>query len=337
MAMNTRWTVIGIFEDQDRAKHALSELQEAGFSNDQIGFVYRNGVSVVSSADIQAEENAGGFTSGIIGGILGAADALLTPVLGPSTANTIPTTMMPMAEQTIERLQSGSEHDMQREQVAVAEPLSDEGTQETVKMRRINPAQNGVGETAGTVSTMDTVDETPLETQKEIAGDAVENGVWDRPTASLAEIPAVVPEEPAIASSLGTPAETQEVVPVGRHVREEEATGAFTGGVVGGVLGAAVALLIPVLGPAFAGGILVTVFSAALGAMAGSFLGAFAAIGVPEEQARHYEEEFKAGRTIVTVKTEDRQQDALAILYRNGVHYANTHSLDAQNAHSTSA
>ena len=147
---NTRWTVIGIFEDQDRAKHALSELQEAGFSNDQIGFVYRGGVPVVSRTDVEAEENAGGFTSGIIGGILGAADALLTPVLGPSTANTIPTTMMPMAEQTIERLQTDDEHDVQHKQVAVAEPLDDDGTQETVKMRRLNPAQNGVGEPVGT-------------------------------------------------------------------------------------------------------------------------------------------------------------------------------------------
>ncbi len=328
MSMNIRWTVIGIFEDQDKAKLALGDLQEAGFSNDQIGFVYRDGVPVVNRADVEAEENAGGFTSGIIGGILGAADALLTPVLGPSTANTIPTTLMPMAEQTIERLQSDGEQDVrdvQHKQVAVAEPLDAEDTQETVKMRRLNPTQNGVRETADTVGTngaVDAVDETPLETQKEVADDAVENGVWDRPTASLKDTSVAVPEESTITASQGTLAVTQ-----------EEATGAFTGGVVGGVLGAAVALLIPVLGPAFAGGILVTVFSAALGAMAGSFLGAFAAIGVPEEQARHYEEEFRAGRTIVTVKTEDRQQEVLDILYRNGVHYANTHSLDA---HSTS-
>lgn len=319
MSMNTRWTVIGIFEEQDRAKQALSDLQEAGFSNDQIGFVYRGGVPVVSRTDVEAEENAGGFTSGIIGGILGAADALLTPVLGPSTANTIPTAMMPMAEQTIERLQSDGGHAEQSEQVAVAESLDDDGTQDTVKMRRLTPAHNGVGEPVGTVG------KTSSETREKAVGDAVENGVWDRPTELLAKA-AVVPEQSTVATSEGTPTAQQEVVTEGRHTREEEATGAFTGGVVGGVLGAAVALLIPVLGPAFAGGILVTVFSAALGAMAGGFLGAFAAIGVPEEQARHYEEEFRAGRTIVTVKTEDRQQDALDIFYRNGVHYANTHS-----------
>ena len=299
MSMNTHWTVIGIFEDQDKAKHALADLQEAGFSNDQIGFVYRDGVPVVSRTEIEAEEKAGGFTSGIVGGILGAADALLTPVLGPSTANTIPTAMMPMAEQTIERLQSDETHDVQNTQVAVDEPLEDESTQDTVKLRRINLTQNGLGEPTSIVDTaniVDTLGERSSETKEEVE----------------------------------TPTQTQEAVSGERHVREEEATGAFTGGVVGGVLGAAVALLIPVLGPAFAGGILVTVFSAALGAMAGGFLGAFAAIGVPEEHARHYEEEFNAGRTIVTVKTEDRQQDALDILYRNGVQYANTHSLDAR-------
>jgi outer membrane lipoprotein SlyB len=110
-----------------------------------------------------------------------------------------------------------------------------------------------------------------------------------------------------------------------KRLREEEATGAVTGGIVGGVLGAAVALLIPVIGPAFAGGILVAVFSAALGAVTGGFLGAFVTMGVPEEQARHYEEEFTAGRTIVTVKTDDDQQKALNIMYHNGARYANAH------------
>ncbi len=299
MSMNLPWTVIGIFEDQDNAKHALADLREAGFSNDQIGFVFRDGVPMVSRSEFEAEEKAGGFTSGIVGGMLGAADALLTPVLGPSTANTIPTAAMPIAEQTIQRLQSDNSHNEQPTPVAVADPLDDESTQDTVKLRRINLTQNALGEPTPTANT--DIDTLPINTVGEKSSETQE--------------------------TVETSAQTQE----GRHVREEEATGAFTGGVVGGVLGAAVALLIPVLGPAFAGGILVTVFSAALGAMAGGFLGAFAAIGVPEEQARHYEEEFKSGRTIVTVKTEDRQQDALDILHRNGVHYANTHSLDARN------
>jgi uncharacterized membrane protein len=111
----------------------------------------------------------------------------------------------------------------------------------------------------------------------------------------------------------------------GKRLIEEEATGAVTGGIVGGILGAAVALLIPVIGPAFAGGILVAIFSAALGAVTGGLLGALVTLGVPEEQARHYEEEFTAGRTIVTVKTEDQQQEVLDLMYRNGARYANAH------------
>ena len=38
-------------------------------------------------------------------------------------------------------------------------------------------------------------------------------------------------------------------------------------------------------------------------------------MGMPEEHARHYEHEFSSGRTIVTVKTHDRQQDAVNILH----------------------
>src|ERR1051326_5449393 len=105
MSLSQRWTVIGIFEEQSRAQQAIDELHQAGFNDDQIGFVYRNGEPTVSKADIEAEEETGAFKGGIIGGILGAADALLTPVLGPSVANTIPTTTMPFAEQTIERFQ----------------------------------------------------------------------------------------------------------------------------------------------------------------------------------------------------------------------------------------
>ncbi len=252
MSLSQRWTVIGIFEDQGQAQQVIDELQQAGFSDDQIGFVFREGEPVVSKADIEAEENTGAFKGGIVGGILGAADALLTPVLGPSVANTIPTATMPVAEQTIDRFQHAGVVDGQS------------------RVEREAPTD---------VDTEDT------QTLRSPQGD-------NR----------------------------------GKKLIEEEATGAVTGGIVGGVLGAAVALLIPVIGPAFAGGILVTVFSAALGAVTGGMLGALVTLGVPEELARHYEEEFKAGRTIVTVKTEDQQQEVLDIMYHYGARYANAHN-----------
>ena len=111
MPLSQRWTVIGIFEEQGQAKQAIDELRQAGFSDDQIGFVFREGEPAVSKADVEAEENTGAFKGGIVGGILGAADALLTPVLGPSVANTIPTATMPVAEQAIDRFQQAGTDD----------------------------------------------------------------------------------------------------------------------------------------------------------------------------------------------------------------------------------
>lgn len=307
MAVHLLWTVIGIFEDQGKAKQALDDLREAGFSDEQLGFVYRDGVPIVSRSEVEAEENTGAFKGGIVGGILGAADALLTPVLGPSVANTIPPTVMPVAEEAIERVQTGGETGGQsaRTENEHPESVNNETEQDTMKMPPIKLASADVVE-------QDTVKMSPV-------SPAMQDEIERTPTETLVGEQAVQEEQEA--------RETQETSPAAKRLYEEEATGALTGGVVGGVLGAAVALLIPVLGPAFAGGILLTVFSAALGAVTGGFLGAFIAMGVPEEQAHRYEQEFRAGRTIITVKTEDRQQDALDILYRNDASYANAHDI----------
>ena len=103
------------------------------------------------------------------------------------------------------------------------------------------------------------------------------------------------------------------------------AAGIVSGGVVGGILGAAAALLIPGFGPAIAGGILAaTLGGAAIGAAAGGIIGALTGLGVPEEEARYYQSEFEAGRTIVTVKAASRYQEALDILRTNGAYDAST-------------
>lgn len=97
------------------------------------------------------------------------------------------------------------------------------------------------------------------------------------------------------------------------------ATGAVEGGMLGGVLGAAAALLIPGFGPAIAGGILlVTVGAAGIGALAGSIIGTLVSIGVPEEEAHHYQRELEKGRTIVTVKAASGYDDAIAMMRSNG-------------------
>ncbi len=103
-------------------------------------------------------------------------------------------------------------------------------------------------------------------------------------------------------------------------------TGIVTGGVIGGVLGAAAALLLPGIGPVVAGGVLAAVFGGgAIGGAAGGFLGAFTGMGVPEEQAHYYEREIRAGRTILTVHTIERQQEVTDILSQNGAHDVQAH------------
>lgn len=108
------------------------------------------------------------------------------------------------------------------------------------------------------------------------------------------------------------------------HAEEGGAAGLVTGGVLGGVLGAgAVAAgLIPGVGPVITVGILAAALAggAAAGAVAGGLIGTLIGLGIPEEEAHFYQGEFEAGRTIVTVKTGPRYDEAVAILRRCGVY-----------------
>jgi uncharacterized membrane protein len=81
----------------------------------------------------------------------------------------------------------------------------------------------------------------------------------------------------------------------------------------------------PGLGPAIAGGILAAELGgAAIGLAAGGLLGALISMGIPEEEAHHYQKELEAGRTVITVKVQNGYADALQILRRNGASEATT-------------
>src|SRR5579859_6396085 len=43
-------------------------------------------------------------------------------------------------------------------------------------------------------------------------------------------------------------------------------------------------------------------------------------LGLPQEEATFYNSEFEAGRTVMTVNTDDRQQDAYDIMHRYGAY-----------------
>src|SRR5262245_51469050 len=110
--------------------------------------------------------------------------------------------------------------------------------------------------------------------------------------------------------------------PTHSHWEEGAGIGAAAGALTGTGLGLAVAAgLIPGVGPVIAGGTLAALLaSMGTGAAVGTVLGALVGMGVPEEEARYYEGEFNAGRTIVTVRADDRAPQAWEILSRHGAY-----------------
>ena len=118
--------------------------------------------------------------------------------------------------------------------------------------------------------------------------------------------------------------ETREMVESTGMGAEGAGTGAFLGGITGGVLGWLVgigALMIPGVGPVVAAGALATTLGgAALGAVAGGLIGALVDAGVPEEDAKGYEESVRQGSILLTVqaRTDEEARKAHQIFDRHG-------------------
>ena len=98
------------------------------------------------------------------------------------------------------------------------------------------------------------------------------------------------------------------------HVKATKApegatTGAATGGVAGGVLGLLAgvgALAIPGLGPFIAAGpIMAALSGAAVGATTGGVVGGLIGLGIPEIEAKRYDEKLKKGNYLVAVHTDE--------------------------------
>jgi hypothetical protein len=94
--------------------------------------------------------------------------------------------------------------------------------------------------------------------------------------------------------------------------------GALAGGALGGLVGVLVgvgAFAIPGLGPIIAAGPLASgLIGAAVGAAGGGLVGALVEWGIGEEEAEFYLEGVRRGGTLVAVRTEDVQADAVAAL-----------------------
>ena len=107
----------------------------------------------------------------------------------------------------------------------------------------------------------------------------------------------------------------------GNKSGEMAVSGAGTGVVLGGLIGAAAALLIPGIGPVVSGGLLATALAGAAtgavaGGVAGGVSGALVGLGIPDVEAKYYDEQFKKGGTLMTVRADDRYSDASDIVRR---------------------
>ena len=107
----------------------------------------------------------------------------------------------------------------------------------------------------------------------------------------------------------------------GNQAGKMAASGAGTGVVLGGLIGAAAALLIPGIGPVVSGGLLASAIAggatgAVVGGVSGGITGALVGMGVPEDEAKFYGEQVREGRTLVTVKADDRYNDVSDIIRR---------------------
>jgi hypothetical protein len=97
---------------------------------------------------------------------------------------------------------------------------------------------------------------------------------------------------------------------------EGAATGLAAGAGVGALWGLAILSgLLPGIGPAIAGGTMgVLLSSAAAGAAAAGIGGALIGMGISDDDAKYYDSEFRAGRTLVTVNAGANTAQAQRIL-----------------------
>jgi hypothetical protein len=141
-----------------------------------------------------------------------------------------------------------------------------------------------------------------------------------RAEAAIRDLKASGFPDDSIGLAMQDPASDRPAADTGDPPADAAATGAVSGGVVGGLIGLLGSLLVPGLGPSVVGGVLAsTLAGAGIGAATGGLIGALMAVGVPEEDARHFDRGLRSGGALVTVSAGARTGEALAILQRHEV------------------
>lgn len=106
----------------------------------------------------------------------------------------------------------------------------------------------------------------------------------------------------------------------GTSAEEGALAGAATGAGIGALWGLGIlSNVLPGIGPAIFGGTMgILLSSAAAGAAAAGIGGALVGLGIPDEDAKYYESEVKAGRTVVTVHGGPKAAQAHSVFKQYG-------------------
>ncbi|MBW3636150.1 MAG: general stress protein [Armatimonadetes bacterium] len=117
---------------------------------------------------------------------------------------------------------------------------------------------------------------------------------------------------------------------MGNKAGEGAGVGAAVGGTLGAIGGAlaltAGNLFLPGVGLLAAGPLLAGLAGAGAGGLAGTLVGALVGMGIPEEEAAHYETGLREGRILVGVNVrEGAEAEARAILNAQGANQTEAH------------
>lgn len=105
--------VIAVFEDRTAVAQAIRALLEAGFQENLLGFVVHQEYRGISHQQEESKErisSPGAIARGVVGGIMGAIDLLLVPIIGPVDASSMLATTLPAAEEVIDLITSSGMH-----------------------------------------------------------------------------------------------------------------------------------------------------------------------------------------------------------------------------------
>jgi hypothetical protein len=317
-------TVIGIFEERQPAMQALQDLEEAGFQQDQLDLMFRTGVPVVNKVDV-SEDHALADDGGLLQNIRETAQELLKPILERTTAIVSPTSTTSSEEQAVDTVPTATipveKQDVDTMPTATTTPEEQDVDTTTVKIlsRKQVADKFQYEEINNNIDDTDNAEKIQAATIDKPAN--ISNGQHEE-TAPPIETPIKEEEAPptnnSSAGEISTPKVGEQIA------RQEQLTRACAGAIAGAVLGIVLALIIRVINPIFVSGLVVIVFYTILGAIVGAAFGAFLKIRSLEERAFYYKGD-KPRRTIVAVKTEEHQEEALNILYRRGASYASIH------------